>query len=423
MSSYFNRLIFLIFITFQGCVNAQPSHDSFNITNRSDMLILLALDYEIKNDYPNTALVYTKLYEYDKKFEYLNKAISYNLLSKNYKVLKDLTSNNLVKYPKVDEKYRRLLILSLLNLNDKKQALIEAKELIKKYNNVISYDIIGNVYYSIGKFKKAASYFESAYATNQKASTLVSLTNVLYAYLNQKDKAVSYLETYVRQKGCQEVVCNKLISFYQEQQNIEGMISILKMSLKSSKNKATYYRNVALLVNTLEKKDINSAIEFLEKHPVDNAKLLTLYDKTGQNQKALTFVRKLYKKTKNKELLGAIAIFEFQTAKNKKEVMKHVIANFEQVIKITKNSNYKNYYGYLLIDYGINIKKGLKLVKEALKVSNNNIAYLDSLSWGYYKLGDCTKAYKHMKYIIDQVGLDNEEIKLHWEKIQKCHKK
>ena len=63
MSSNFNRLIFFVFLTFQGCVNAQPSHDSFKITNRTDMLILLALDYEMKGEYANTAVIYTKLYE------------------------------------------------------------------------------------------------------------------------------------------------------------------------------------------------------------------------------------------------------------------------------------------------------------------------------------------------------------------------
>ena len=423
MSRNYNKLIFILFIVlFGGCININSPHKNNLSQQKIDLYIMMALDYEANKQYTSSAIVYSKLFEFENNPIYLKKASLYAFLSKSYILLKKITLENLDKYPKENETYYRYAVISLLALDKTDNALKLANKLIKKYNNSTNYDLIGRVYYAKGDYVKSAQYFESAYATNKQAITLVPLANVLYTYLNQKKKAISYLETFIRLNGCKRIVCDTLISYYREQQNIDGMISILSMSIKEKSKVKDLKFNTTLLVNILEKKDASLAIKFLEKSKLDNTRLLTLYDKFGLNKKALKLVRLMYEKTKSKDLLGAIAIFEYQTAKNKQKVMKHVIANFEKVMKTTKNVNYKNYYGYLLIDHNIDIKKGIKLVQEALKVSKNNIAYIDSLAWGYYKDEDCKNAYKYMKQVVDQVGLDNKEIKLHWEKIKRCQK-
>ena len=65
-------------------------------------------------------------------------------------------------------------------------------------------------------------------------------------------------------------------------------------------------------------------------------------------------------------------------------------------------------------------EKGVKLVKEALRSQPNNIAYIDSLAWGYYKIGLCQKAYNLMKKVVGTIGTKNKEIKTHWELMQSC---
>ncbi len=418
MSSYSRLIIIFIFI-FSGCVNAQPS---LKVNNQNDTLILLALDYELSKKFNKSAELYLRLYRLTDRLEYLQKAINQSILAKDFKTSGILCKENLDKYPKKDERFHRLAVISSLHQLKLNEALELAKKLLKKYNNTENYEIIGNVYYARGEYIDAVKYFESAYAINQKPKTLVSLADVLYVYLNEKQKAISYLETFMRLYGCKQLVCNKLIELYQEEQNIDGMISILKTAYKKYKNPFARYKISVLLVNNLEKKDINQAIKFLEKNRIDDTKLLILYEKAGYYKKALKLVRNAYKKTKNKALLGKIAILEFEIAEDKKAMMKHVFANFELALTVTEDANYKNYYGYLLIDYDINVSKGLELAKQALDKHPNNAAYLDSVAWGYFKLGKCDLALKYMKKVIEQIGLDNKEIKLHWEKIQECKK-
>ena len=72
--------------------------------------------------------------------------------------------------------------------------------------------------------------------------------------------------------------------------------------------------------------------------------------------------------------------------------------------------------GYILIDNDIDVKEGIKYVEKALEFDPNNEEYIDSLAWGYYKLGKCKEAWE----IIKHIKLDNEEIKKHKEAIKKC---
>lgn len=82
---------------------------------------------------------------------------------------------------------------------------------------------------------------------------------------------------------------------------------------------------------------------------------------------------------------------------------------------------YQNFLGYILIDHDLDYKNGIRLVRLALEKKPDSAYYIDSLAWGYYKLKKCKEAYIQMKKVVDMVGLDEEEVADHWNKIQACH--
>jgi tetratricopeptide (TPR) repeat protein len=51
-----------------------------------------------------------------------------------------------------------------------------------------------------------------------------------------------------------------------------------------------------------------------------------------------------------------------------------------------------NGLGYILVDGGIDVKRGLDLCKKAVQKKPQNPAYLDSLGWAYYKSGEISEA-------------------------------
>ena len=428
MSSYSRLAIIFVILIFTsiGCAK-QYNHTSLKkkINYQEDLLLMLALDSENTKKYNYSFEYYKRLYKLSHKVIFLKKAIAYSYKIKKFKEMLTLSQSGIDSFPVEKEYFTQQLIIANLSNKNIDEALKDAKKLLAKNKSIVNYEIMANVYYAKGDYKNSLKYYESSYAQNQNELTLLKLTTILYTYLDQKDVALAYLETYLQTKGCTTNVCNKLMLIYQEQGNINGMLSILnKMYFKYSQDPALKKTSLMvqnIIVSLLEKKDIKQAIKYLEKNKINNQKLLNLYEQNGQIKKALALTRVLYKKTRRAELLGKIAMFQFQLAKDKKAVMKHVIANFELALSSgINNASYQNYYGYLLIDFNINIKKGIKLVKAALKTSPNNIAYLDSLAWGYYKLGRCNKAFIIMKKVIASIGLNDNEIRTHWENIKKC---
>lgn len=392
---------------------------------KEDEYILHALEYTRQSDYVTSRDIYIKLFDETNRSEYLLKALRFSIQLKDFELVKELCEENMQVTQNEYEDMYRIYIVALINLEEFDKALVEAKKLLKSHNNILNYELIGNVYYMKKEFYEAAEYLESAYSVNHNPSTLLSLVNILYSFINEKEKAISYLETHIRLQGCSIEVCTKLLAIYQEEQNIDGAISILKKTYNTFKTQENFNGMVKvykLLIAYLEKKDINEAIAFLEKNHIDDLKLIDLYKRANRMDEALALVRKVYKLNKNIDLLAQIAILEFESAKDKQKVLKSVIKKFEDVLVILDNHVYQNYLGYLLIDYNINVKKGLSLVEQALKKAPNNLAYIDSLAWGLYKQNRCKEAKKHMKHIVDTIGLQDDEIKHHWKKIQECGK-
>lgn len=426
MSSYSRSLILLFILLFSsfGCANQNEITKS---NPQEDLYIMLALDSEKNSDYQNSFKFYKKLYSLTQKESYLKKSIEYSFKNKQFEDMNKLSKIALEEFPKNKEYYWHQIVISLHSIGKTEEAITEAKELLKEFQTSQSYELLGNIYYVMKDYKNSLKYYESAYTLNQNQKTLIQLTNILYSYLNKKDVALAYLETYLQTKGCNAQICNKLMLIYQEQGNIDGMISILNRMYTKYKNNPELSKTTLfiqnLIISLLEKKDIKKAIKFLEDTGIDQAKLINLYYRDRQLAKALKLTKKLYKKTRKPELLGKIAMYRFELATDKKKVMPNVIANFELALSSgINNASYQNYYGYLLIDFDIDIEKGLTLVKEALKTAPNNIAYLDSLAWGYYKLQRCEEAYKIMSKVVVAAGVSDKEIKKHWEKIKKCVK-
>ena len=59
--------------------------------------------------------------------------------------------------------------------------------------------------------------------------------------------------------------------------------------------------------------------------------------------------------------------------------------------------NVLNYLGYSWIDQGIHLDEGLKIIRMAVQKEPKNGAFIDSLGWAYFKLGDYKNALKYLE--------------------------
>jgi tetratricopeptide (TPR) repeat protein len=386
-----------------------------------DTLIIQGILFDEYKAYENSRRVYAKLYDNTGAKEYLFREMTASLLSGKH------IKNSIKRLKLWDEKHpntlevKRLLIPLYLTNKQVEEAKTEAQYLIERSDEAKDLDLASHPYLYSGDFKKALELLQKAYEKTSNEDVLLRMVVVMDEYTNQRKKAIQLLETHRRMNIVNSnQLFFKLLSLYIKENDIDGVLETYKV-LYDKDNQEKYLRKI--IEAYMYKRDIDAAISFLEENRADDAILYELYKNKKSFNKALKLIDEFYKKDKNPKWLAekAVLIFEKAKDKNDKKMIDKVVKYFDKAISLgVDDSIYLNYYGYTLIDKDIDVKKGMKIISDALIQQPDNSYYLDSLAWGYYKVKSCKKAYEMMKRVVDMEGLDEPEIAEHWNIIKKC---
>ena len=385
-----------------------------------DELIIQGLLFDEYKAYNMSRQVFGKLYDMTGAKSYLFREITASLMSGSH------IEESIQRLKSWDEKNpdtleaRRLLIPLYLTNRQVREAKTEAEYLLERSKAPKDLDLASNPYLYSGEFKKALDLLEKVYEQTSSEEVLLRMATIMDEFTGERKKAIQLLETHRRMNVVTKDLYVKLLALYFKENDVDGLLDIYKALYEKEKDE----KYIPKIIEAYAfKGDMDGAIGFLEKNRKADTVLYELYKRKKLLDKAYDLVDSLYKKTKDPKWLAekAMLLFEKSKDKNDKEMIKKVIDYFDQAIAAgVDDSIYLNYYGYTLIEKGIDVKKGIAMVKNALKQQPENTYYLDSLAWGYYKEKECSKAYELMKKIVSEEGLKEKEIKAHWEKIQKC---
>ena len=410
---YWYRIILIILATFTISNAKTPKSE--------DSLIIEALVYEEYESYNNSFLVYKELFHKYKAKVYLIKEAKSALMAKKHIlfVIKELNKWQ-KKYKKDRVDVKRVLIPLYLSIDNSKNAISESKRLLRLSKEPIDLLLSSNAYLYVGNFKMTLKLLKQIYNKKQTEVILFRIVSLMENFTNQRKKAIRFLETHYRIYNSSKDLYIKLLILYQKDKNINGILSTYK---------ALYYKfgkdeYLSKLINTyIYKQDFKEAIKLLEQENKKLSILYELYKNEKLFKKAINLLDKIYKQDKNPKWLSEKAILIFESSKNQddKKMITKVIKLFQNAVKLgNDDSIYLNYYGYTLIDKNLDVKNGIKIVKQALSQQPNNAYYLDSLAWGYYKQKDCNRAYRVMKKVVAKEGLKENEIIHHWRAIKQC---
>jgi tetratricopeptide (TPR) repeat protein len=385
-----------------------------------DELIIRGILYDEYQAYENSYQVYKKLFDDTGESVYLFREATASLMSRNH------ISESITRLKSWDEKYpgkievKRLLIPLYLTIRQVANAKKEADFLLEQSTELIDLDLASNSYLYAGNFKRALELLSRIYETRPRESILLRMSEIMDQFTDERLKAIQMLETHRRMNITSNDVYLKLLELYQKQRDVEGILGTYK-ALYAQDDNDLYLKKIIDVY--IYKRDIDSAISFLEETKSKNELLYELYKSKRYFVKALALAEKLYTEDNNAKWIAekGVLLFEKSEDKNDKEMIANVISQFEKAVKLgNDDSIYLNYYGYTLIDKEVDIKKGMKIIEDALVQQPDNTYYLDSLAWGHYKNRDCTKAYTLMKRVVDEEGLEQSEISEHWQAIQEC---
>ena len=386
-----------------------------------DLYILFALRAEQLKEYDAASNIFNSLWKKSGKKEYLYRSLQNDLVAnKNKQVISRVDEVTLGKMD--DFKLVRFKIIALMGDEKFEMARVLAIELVEKSKIVSDYILVSEIYVKQKKFNTALKYLESAYTKNYNEKILDKMSIILYVNLQRKRDAIAQLETHSRIHGCSKIICTRLIGFYSNENNIEGLLSVYLRVYELEKSTKIAKKIVQIYAY---QKEYIKLMNFLQKSGSDDELLLQVYINSKNYKKASILAQKLYSQTGDINYLGQSAIFEYESCKNKndKQMQTRMIEMLKEVVSVKKNTLYLNYLGYLLIDHSIDIKEGMGYIREALEIEPNSAFYLDSLAWGYYRLGECKEALKIIKRVKKLDGGDDPEVLEHIKAIKKCKNK
>jgi len=416
--NYIIRSIIVSVILLMGVVHAKE----LNVVS-DDTLIIQGLLFEEYKAYDLSREVFKTLYDRTAEEEYLFHEVAASLMGKIY-------IDESIKRLKVWDKthpdrleVRRLLIPLYLSAKRVDAAKKEAEILLESSQKPSDLDLAANPYIYAGDFKKAVLLLGKVYKKTSSENVLLRMSSIMDEFTGERKKAIQLLETHRRMNiSTSDTLYFKLLDLYVKENDVDGLIDTYKALYAKSRNNK-YLKKV--IDAYAYKRDLESAIEYLEKVQDGEYILYELYKQKKLFDKAFLLTDKLYKEQKDPKWIAekGILLFEKSKDKNNKKMIKDVVNYFEKAIDMgVDDSIYLNYYGYTLIDKNVDIEKGIKIIKDALVQQPENTYYLDSLAWGYYKENRCSEAYDLMKKVVEKEGLKEPEIAEHWNTIQKCKK-
>ena len=382
--------------------------------------ILSALELQNKN--PKAALeLYKQIYKKTDSEVYLKEAIKIAFFIKDEKNLSELLGIG-EKRLADDSDFLRIKIANLISKGKFDESSSAAKKLLGVEKTAKNYSVLGSILYGLGDYENSLKNFESAYEKEKSEENLIRIVDILVNRLYEKQKAVSLLETHRRIFGCGNLVCAALADIYRIEKRYDDVIKIDEAQYLDTNDTAHLDDIISIHYHF---KDYDKIIEILKKYPYNKELLIDAYAKKGDYTAAMKMARDEFQSSGNYDFLAVEAIYEYESMEKNinKNTLNSVVEKFENIAAQLKNPVHLNYYGYILIDHDLDIKKGIKFVEKALEAEPNSAYYIDSLAWGYFKLGNCKKAKSEMDKITDKEFFKSDEGKEHINAINGCLQK
>lgn len=348
----------------------------------------------------------------------LNEAGAKNFLS-------ELNAAN--KVLKDDLEYLRLKTVALIKSGDLEQAQASANELIARFDSDDDRRILASIYLLKKEYERGILELRRLYEKNKNDATLAMLVEVSLNFFDPKDvKIRQYLQEYYLAHDCENVrVCLVLGEYLIQEKHYKNAIALYSHILELHNEHYTNQVIDLLVAYRL----FETALEILNKYDDENySAKMRIYLLWGKPLKAAELAHKLYLNTGRPEFLAQQAMYEYEGLLDRldKQKLAGIAEKFKQSIALgASEANILNYYGYMLIQHDLDVAGGVALIKQALEKSPNSPYYLDSLAWGFYKLGQCDEAMNLMlKAIkIEPSFAKNKEAVFHLKKINRCLKK
>jgi tetratricopeptide (TPR) repeat protein len=395
-------------------------------TRTSKIYAALGATYEKQKDYKSAVEAYRRALKLDKENIDAMRGLAQNLANDNqvdaalteYKAVQDADPQDPQAAVEMSKLYRRRGKLDLAMESLKKAEPLSQELLEVPYNEALILE-------AQGKYDEAATALQklisrttspdgnySAGERNNRAVFLQRLGNI-YRESGRPQLAVETFRKVIDLGGDEAARgYQELIDTYREQKQWSEASRVAQ----EAANKFPDNRNLKLALalqladDGKTEEGIKLAKSTIKGVPAEDMEsymsLVQLYSRLKrwkEAEDALTEASKLAGHPDEKEYLQYLqgSLYERQKKYDQAEQA------FRQVLQQNpSNSTTLNYLGYMLADHNTHLEEALTLIKKALSLEPQNPAYIDSLGWVYFKLGNYDLAEENLRQAAERTPND-----------------
>lgn len=389
------------------------------------MYAALGYTFEQQKDYKKSIDAYREALKLDKENLDAMRGLAQNLANDNqieasleeWQQVQEADPQDAQASLRMSEIYRRMGKFDLAMENLKKAESLVQDSLEVPYNEAIILEAQGKYDDAAATLQKLINRTASAdgkYSSGERSNRALFLERLGNIY-RESGKPQLALDTFHKivdlggdeaSRGYQEIV-----DTYREQKQWPDATRTAQEAVKKMPNDKSLKLTLAQQLADDGKADeaIQMAKSQLKGGPDDRegylalSQVYTRLKRWKDAEDALTQADKLANRPEEKEYVKFVlgSIYERQKKYDLAE------QTFRQVLQMDPNNTMTlNYLGYMLADRNTHLEEALNLVKRAVELDPQNGAYLDSLGWVYFRMGNYDQAEENLRRAADKTPND-----------------
>jgi tetratricopeptide (TPR) repeat protein len=276
--------------------------------------------------------------------------------------------------------------------------LQKAAELAGK--NADTFSKIGDIYTEVNQIPTAINFYVKALELSQGDQETEYKLAQSFAKAGQRDEAIKALEDMIHTNPLRPEVYEFLARLYQSSKNYERALENYQQAQLLAPDRPENYLHTAGMQLELKKYADGIATLSEARHrfriPQITYSLAIGLSTANRFSEALPVYEAALQEAKESqpEILDAAFYFNYGVCAEQGGFIEKAAALLQKSIELdpSKAAQAYNYIGYMWVDRNMNLEDGGNMIRKALELEPNNGAYIDSLGWYYYHLGDYSRA-------------------------------
>ncbi len=267
-------------------------------------------------------------------------------------------------------------------------------------------------YYTLTRqLEKAVPLYEKAISASGAPASepIIAIRSKLadaYLTLGRREDAIRLLQGLVKDAPTRYETYEKLGEIHALAGELPQAIANYQQALLIDSTQPRHYLRIARLQLLARKpkeavKTLTEAATRFPGLPLISAQLGASLTEAGEPKKALHYFEQALREadTSSEPVLDSAFYFQYGAAAERSGNLEKAAEMLRKSIELDPSNaaNAYNYLGYMWADYGIHLPEAMELIKRALELDPENAAYLDSLGWVYYRMGDFPQALLYLQ--------------------------